>query len=352
MARRELTGLDRGFQAGVAALRLEAWRWLAIVTFVERERRGRPALAVALLSVVLAWSVAAAVLRRPAPVVDLVVGTALLLADRHVHEPGHPQTFGGAWPLAGALAAGVAWGPVGGAAGGAALGVARWAGAGDGPAAISLISSGVLYALAGAVAGDVARRLRRAESEVAAARAREEVARTLHDGVLQTLAVVQRRASDPEVATLARDQERELRAWLAGDTAGTAPDLATALRATAARVEQVHRFRSTVVVADDLPAVAPSVVAAVAGAVGEALVNAAKHSGGSHATVYAEPADDGDELFVSVKDDGRGFDAEAVAAGRGTTGSIRGRVADVGGRVEIDGNPGRGTEVRLWVSAS
>src|SRR5438309_1976035 len=47
--------------------------------------------------------------------------------------------------------------------------------------------------------------------------ARAEMGAHLHDSVLQTLALVQKRADDPSaVAALARTQERELRAWLAG----------------------------------------------------------------------------------------------------------------------------------------
>jgi signal transduction histidine kinase len=64
--------------------------------------------------------------------------------------------------------------------------------------------------------------------------------------------------------------------------------------------------------------------------------------------VFAEPADDGG-VFCSVTDDGRGFDPTAVTEGVGVTQSIRARVQDIGGRAEIRSQPGRGTEVCLWV---
>ena len=85
--------------------------------------------------------------------------------------------------------------------------------------------------------------------------AREEVARTLHDGVLQTLAVVQRRATDPDLARLARDQERELREYLFGaEPAGG--ELGPRLRQAAARFEDHFEARAQVIVADDLPKLA------------------------------------------------------------------------------------------------
>jgi signal transduction histidine kinase len=166
----------------------------------------------------------------------------------------------------------------------------------------------------------------------------------LHDGVLQTLAVVQRRATDPDLSRLAREQERELREFLFGaEPAGG--ELGPQLRQAAARFEDRFGGRARVIVADDLPKQQQPVVDALVGAVAEALTNAGKHGGAAQVTVYVEPAEDG-SVFCSVKDDGRGFDG--AAEGVGVTRSIRGRLAEVGGRVEIDGNPGRGTEVRLW----
>ena len=109
----------------------------------------------------------------------------------------------------------------------------------------------MLYALAGGVAGYAVVKLREAERQISTVQAREEVARTLHDGVLQTLAVVQRRASDPDLSRLAREQERELREFLFGaEPAGG--ELGPRLRAAAARFEDRFGGRANVIVADDL----------------------------------------------------------------------------------------------------
>ena len=59
----------------------------------------------------------------------------------------------------------------------------------------SLVATLVFYAVFGGVAGWVGRLLRRAEQEVAVARARDEIARTMHDTVLQTLALTARRTA-------------------------------------------------------------------------------------------------------------------------------------------------------------
>jgi signal transduction histidine kinase len=214
----------------------------------------------------------------------------------------------------------------------------------------------VTYSLGGAVAGYAAHKLREAEREVGLVRAREEVARTLHDGVLQTLAVVQRRSDDDELVRLARDQEQELRHFLFGTEparhrrrrGGTGVDLEAALRDVVAHVGRRDGLRAVVVVAGDLRPVSAPIARAVRGAVAEALTNAAKHGHAAHATVFVDPGDD-EDLFCSVKDDGTGFDPTSVVEGEGLTRSVRGRLHEVGGRAEIDGRPGRGAEVRLWI---
>jgi signal transduction histidine kinase len=192
--------------------------------------------------------------------------------------------------------------------------------------------------------------LRRAEREISAARAREELARTLHDGVLQTLAVVERRADDPALARLAREQERELREYLFGSglaSIGAGGDLGSALRASAGRFEQSFGGRVDVLVADDLPDLGREAIDALAGAVGEALTNAGKHGAADRVTVFVEPAERG--VFCSVKDNGRGFDIATTHEGIGLTRSIRGRLSEAGGRVEVRSRPGDGAEVCLWI---
>ena len=188
--------------------------------------------------------------------------------------------------------------------------------------------------------------LRRAEREISAVQAREEIARTLHDGVLQTLAVVQRRSADPDLARLARDQELDLRTFLFGTTRPP-DDLVTALRQSLAQHERRFGGSTELVVVEAPTNLGRRASEALIGAVGEALTNAAKHGSANRITVFLD-YDDG--VFCSVHDDGCGFDAADAREGVGISRSIRGRVTDVGGRVEIDSRPGRGTEVRLWVT--
>ena len=355
------TDLEWGVARGITTFRWLAWAWSVAVLVVTRDDLVRPGAAIAWLGVTLAITGAtteAAIRRRtwmfhPAAVVfEVAVGANLLLADGWVYGSVHGQTFGSAWPIAGALMAGVTFGPAAGALAGLALGAGRAVGAQNSTyevaSALGLWSTAVLSAVAGAAAGAVMGLVRTAEAQVARARAREEVARTLHDGVLQTLAVVQRRSTDAELATLARDQEIDLRSFLAGDRPAS-ETLGATLRASASRAERRDGIRVQVLFVDeDHPRVAEAVVDAISGAVGEALTNATKHGAATKATVFV---DVGDEVFCTVKDDGAGFDPAAVTEGMGSSGSLRGRLAEVDGTVEIVSQPGRGAEVRLRAPA-
>lgn len=171
---------------------------------------------------------------------------------------------------------------------------------------------------------------------------RADVAAHLHDSVLQTLAMIQRSAADPEaVAQLARSQERDLRNWLyEPDREGT---VAGAIRQAAAEIEDAHRVKVDAVVVGDAPL---TEAAAVVAAAREAMVNAARHSGGSDVSVYVEITDDAVEVFV--RDRGQGFDVDAIPADRhGVRDSIIDRMERHGGSAEIVSTVGEGTNVRL-----
>jgi signal transduction histidine kinase len=216
---------------------------------------------------------------------------------------------------------------------------------------VALAAAAVAVALAVIFAPFITR-LVRSLAEERATRIREqeraEVAAHLHDSVLQTLALMQQRAEDPrEVATLARRQERELRAWLNGrrrDAPGAAPALAAALEAIAGDVEATHRVPVEVVAVGEvaLDEHGEALVAAAR----EAIVNAAKHGGGGPVRVFAEATPGAVEVFV--RDRGPGFDPDAVPGDRrGVRESIVGRMARHGGRATITSAPGLGTEVEL-----
>lgn len=371
--------LVQGLLSGIAVFRWLAWGWLVAVLVVSNQEldRGRPWVAYGLAALALGASVATTLMLRRGrwdtlltpPVIFAELTLAFLLAagdELAYGDISHPQQLSSAWPLAGILTAGIALGLRGGMLAGVAVGLGRLAGdlsggLPDGRAEIvSVVSTVVLYALAGGTAGFVASRLRSAEQRVSLAQAREEVARQLHDGVLQTLALVQRRASDPDVARLAHDQERELREFLFGTPGAVSGggDLGARLRAAAARFEDRYDATAQVVVAPDLPPLSATVADALVGASTEALTNAGKHGGATTVTIYLGPDDTSGEtegtgeseaVLCSIKDNGTGFDPATTEERVGLSRSIRGRVADADGHVVLESRPGHGTEVRCHI---
>jgi signal transduction histidine kinase len=83
----------------------------------------------------------------------------------------------------------------------------------------------------------------------------------------------------------------------------------------------------------------------------EALHNVAKHSRATRVEVKLEGCKN--QLTLSVKDNGQGFDAEKVRfeSGLGIV-SMRERMRLVGGQIAIHSKMGQGTEVRAWVAVT
>ncbi|MFC9325400.1 PspC domain-containing protein [Kitasatospora sp. NPDC057015] len=180
------------------------------------------------------------------------------------------------------------------------------------------------------------------------AQERAEIAAHVHDSVLHTLTLIQRRAEDPkEVLRLARAQERELRLWLYRPEAAAedAPDtLAERIREVVAEVEDRHGVPVELVCVGDCPM--DERISAQMRAAREAMVNAAKYGGGEPVQVYAEV--EGRTVSVFVRDHGPGFDPDEVPEDRmGVRESIIGRMKRNGGTARVRPAPDGGTEVEL-----
>lgn len=177
---------------------------------------------------------------------------------------------------------------------------------------------------------------------------RAEIAAHLHDSVLQTLALIQRRAgNETDVLRLARAQERELRGWLYRDPGKEAGQLSAGIKTAAAEVEDSLGHAVEVVTVGDCAMTERH--EALVQAAREAMLNAARHGGGA-VSVYLEVTDGAAEVFV--KDRGPGFDPDAVPADRlGVRESIVGRMNRHGGTAAISSTQD-GTEVRLRLPLS
>ena len=168
----------------------------------------------------------------------------------------------------------------------------------------------------------------------------------VHDGVLQVLALVQRRGGElggdaAELGRLAGEQEEALRTLIrsqaavgAGRDRAGAADLSAALGTLGARPHTEVALPAGTV---QLPA---DVVAEVTAVVRACLDNVSRHVG-EQAPAWVLLEDLGDRVEVSVRDAGPGIPdgrlAEAEAAGRlGIAQSICGRIEDLGGTCTLD----------------
>lgn len=221
------------------------------------------------------------------------------------------------------------------------------------------------------------RTLARALEIEATTRERERLARDIHDGVLQVLAMVQRRGAvlggeAGELGRMAGEQEIALRTLVSG---GLVPVSRVSLDAAEGAV--VRAVEEEPEQDDDGPVdlrslLAPYAAAKVsfaepgapvplpapaakelAAAVGAALDNVRRHAG-DEARAWILVEDEPGEVVVTVRDDGPGIPegrlAQAEGEGRlGVALSIRGRLRHLGGSAELVSIPGQGTEVELKV---
>ena len=173
---------------------------------------------------------------------------------------------------------------------------------------------------------------------------RADMTAHLHDGVLQTLALIQLHSADPAtVFTLARGQERELREWLYQERSTSDRSVSAGLKQIAAEVEDEHGKPIEVVTVGDAHPSAQT--DALLDATRQALVNAVTH-GSEPISLYCEATDTTVEVFV--RDHGEGFDIDTIPPDRlGIRESIIGRIKRRGGTVEIVSRAGWGTEVRM-----
>ncbi|MFF4115221.1 MacS family sensor histidine kinase [Streptomyces sp. NPDC001714] len=218
------------------------------------------------------------------------------------------------------------------------------------------------------------RTLARALEIEARTRERERLARDIHDGVLQVLAMVQRRGTvlggdAAELGRLAGEQEVALRTLVSGGLVPPSRVSEDEARGAVVRLVEepddsgpvdlrtlLSRYAgSRVSLAEpgapvELP---PGAARELAAAVGAALDNVRRHAGdGARAWILVE--EEPGEVVVTVRDDGPGIPegrlAQAEGEGRlGVAQSIRGRLRDLGGSAELFSTPGQGTEVELKV---
>ncbi len=346
-----------------------AWTWMVgIVVFMRDELVRSHVLAWIAVIATLALTVTSTLLIRRAPErlirlpfvgVEVAFAIGLNVVDGFVFEPGHvfenTQSIATQWPLIAAATVGVAFGPTIAALAGTTIGPAELGGAlanehepfttGQ---QVSLAATSIFYAALGAVFGWQALLLKRAEAEVADRRARDEIGRVMHDTVLQTLALVERRvaATDPELAAAAREADAEVRAFLFGSRAMDRADLDARVRGVVERIRKGNSTPVTVSVIDDGCRLDAHQQDLVARAIGEAVANSLEHAAASRVVVFVETDETG-HVFASIADDGRGFETAAPRDGHGIDESIVARIRSIGGRVSIESGP-TGTEVCIW----
>lgn len=328
----------------------------------------RPALGVVVLALMTAWTLITSVayLRgaRRLAVVDLgltmLATTSTLVVDDPARIGAGGPVITTAWSAGAVLAVAVAFGVRAALAAGAASIGALWITRRVVDAALLwdaqlLLVAGAAVGFAAVAVRRSAQRLQAAIATEAAAAERDRLARDIHDGVLQVLALVRRRGprlDDPELVRAAAEQEVSLRRLITRGPVGLdVPDdepveLGAALGA-------VLPTRAVLAAPPDPVCVPGGLARSLLAVVGEAVANADAHAG-TDTGLWVLLEDDARTVTISVRDDGPGIPpgrlVQAAQQGHlGIASSIRGRVAELGGTAELVTAPGDGVEWELRV---
>jgi len=355
---------------GVDVFRPIAWLYAVYTAFTAQENLARPWLGWFVLGVIGAWTVGMILYRtRTTWVVglELALACAAILSTRLVETSeviaGGAKTLPGFWPAAAVVAWAVLRGWRGGMLAAVLVGVVDILEVGV--ATENTVTNIVILTLLGGLVGycaDLSRdghtALRGALRVQAEGRERDRLARTVHDGVLQTLSYIHRRGLDiggeaSELGLMAAEQERALRA-LVSVVASSHPDVVEGGDVDLRLLLGRYAGGAVSVVSPAEPVlVAPRVAEELAAAVSAALDNVRLHAG-ADAQAWVLVDDDGQEVMVTIRDNGVGVPAgrlaEAADSGRlGVATSILGRMRDLGGMAIIDSRPGAGMSLELRV---
>ena len=215
-------------------------------------------------------------------------------------------------------------------------------------------------------ARETGNRLRSLASELTLSeeRTRKALAETLHDEVCQTLAVARMRLSAlalpkntdtekvvEEVLGYLATVIKETRALMVEISPPVLHDLGigAAIDWMAERMSSANGITIETVKRGDLSNLEQDLKIMLYRSVRELLVNVVKHSGCRHAVLAVERDDH--TIGITVRDDGKGFDAEAVASPAAVNGfglfSIRERLKSYGGSIQIESQKGMGTTVSI-----
>jgi signal transduction histidine kinase len=308
----------------------------------------RPALGVACLVVMALWTGFAtwayAEPRRRTPpllVADLAITLGLLLVSPVVKGDGFSASVPGFWVMGALVAWSIHWRLAGGLAAGALLATAdllvrQDVGQSDYGNAFLLVIGGPIIGFMCGSLQQMATERDEAERSAAVAAERARLARAVHDGVLQVLALVQRRGGD--LGPVAGEQERRLRALIRAQDELT--PVAEGTVDLVAELTALERRPGVTVSTPGAPVALPAGTAReLVAAVGACLDNVRAHVG-EDAPAWVLLQDLPDRVELSVRDDGPGIPAgrlaEAARQGRlGVAESIRGRIAELGGTAEL-----------------